>query len=144
MTPSSSISRADSPAAPAGKRNATRVPELDGLRGIAILMVMFFHFTTYMAQLRNWRTSGLLFFLVDVSQPGWLGVDLFFVLSGYLITGILLDSVGHRHYYRNFIVRRALRIFPLYYACLLLYGVLTYLPAHIQWREFLTAGGAGW
>jgi peptidoglycan/LPS O-acetylase OafA/YrhL len=102
---------------------SARVPELDGLRGIAILLVLLFHFTP---------TAGPLFFLAHVFQAGWIGVDLFFVLSGYLITGILVDSVGRAHYYRNFIIRRALRIFPMYYACLALYAVLTYYPGPIR------------
>ena len=72
----------------------------------------FFHFTTYMAQLTGWHVTGLLFFLVDVSQMGWAGVDLFFILSGYLITGILVDSMGRGHSYRNFIVAGASASFP--------------------------------
>ena len=90
-----------------------RVTELDGLRGIAILLVLLHHL---------WPTKGALSHLGRISEAGWIGVDLFFVLSGYLITGILLDSAGRPHYYRNFIVRRTLRIFPLYYLFLLCAG----------------------
>ena len=112
-----------------------RISELDGLRGIAILLVLVFHFTP---------ASGPLHPLAHLFQVGWIGVDLFFVLSGYLITGILLDSAGRPHYYRNFIVRRSLRIFPLYYICLLLYGYLTYYPSLVHWSEFLGVGDARW
>ena len=122
-------------AAVSSRHTSTRVPELDGLRGIAILLVLVFHFTP---------VAGPLFFLAHAFQFGWIGVDLFFVLSGFLITGILLDTVGRRAYYRNFIVRRTLRIFPLYYACLILFCVLHYYPDAIRWKDFFVSGGGWW
>ena len=81
------------------------IAELDGLRGIAILLVMVHRF---------WPRSdaGL---AADLAGSGWIGVDLFFVISGFLITGILLETRGEEGYFRNFYVRRVLRIFPLYY-----------------------------
>jgi peptidoglycan/LPS O-acetylase OafA/YrhL len=75
------------------------VPELDGLRGIAILAVM-----TH----RMWRDS-------SITALGWIGVDLFFVISGFLICGILLDTRDEPDALRNFYARRVLRIFPLFY-----------------------------
>ena len=93
-------------------------------------MVMLFHYTP---------VSGPLAALAPVLQAGWVGVDLFFVLSGYLIAGILLDTAGGPHYYRNFIVRRCLRIFPLYYACLVLYAFVTYIPYPVNWKDYWEA-----
>lgn len=117
------------------QRASTRIRELDGLRGIAILLVMVFHFNP---------ATGLLAYLHSVFLLGWIGVDLFFVLSGYLITGILLDSAGRHAYYRNFIVRRTLRIFPLYYAALILCCILNYYPGTIHWKDFFTSAGGWW
>jgi len=125
-------SSATSSAAPARKKAEARISELDGLRGIAILLVLVFHFTPQTGPLR---------YGAHLFQLGWTGVDLFFVLSGYLITGILVDTVGHRSYYRNFIVRRCLRIFPAYYLSLVICCILTYYPNAPRWGEFLRAGG---
>ena len=91
----------------------TRFLELDGLRGIAILLVMLFHFT--IAE----PITFLDVVVLKVARYGWSGVDLFFVLSGFLITGILINAKGHAHFFRNFYIRRALRILPLYYAFVL-------------------------
>jgi len=116
-------------------KRGTRIAELDGLRGIAILLVLGFHYRP---------ATGPLTYLEGFFASGWIGVDLFFVLSGYLIAGILLDSVGQPHYYRNFVVRRSLRIFPLYYACMTLYCVLSYLPSPVNVRDFMTNASASW
>ncbi len=134
MTPVSSASASSTQPA-ALRAGATRIAELDGLRGIAILLVLAFHFTP---------ATGPLHGLAYLFQAGWSGVDLFFVLSGYLITGILVDSAGRAHYYRNFFVRRGLRIFPLYYACLLLYAFLTFYPGPIRWHDYLHPGDSLW
>lgn len=89
------------------------IPCLDGLRGVAILAVIIFHLSSPIAKLAgDWfPSSGLL-----LASLGRNGVDLFFVLSGFLIGGILIDSKSKPGYFRNFYARRALRIFPLYYA----------------------------
>jgi peptidoglycan/LPS O-acetylase OafA/YrhL len=106
----------------ADERSTTRdprIPALDGLRGIAILMVMVHHFAA------NWpNDKHLATPLLEVAYAGWAGVDLFFVLSGFLITGLLIETRGARHYFRNFYMRRVLRIFPLYYGVLIAIFVL--------------------
>jgi peptidoglycan/LPS O-acetylase OafA/YrhL len=110
----------------------THVPALDGIRGIAILLVMFCHFTLY-GGMQPACTLDKLYYRVALA--GWVGVDLFFVLSGYLITGILLDTKGGEYFFRNFYIRRALRIFPLYYGFLLLFFVI--LPLTMPTSESL-------
>src|SRR6476659_9884846 len=89
------------------------VAALDAIRGLAILTVTLYRFGGgagggASAVGHSW-----------VMELGAHGVDLFFVLSGFLITGILFNAKGKEHYFRDFYVRRALRIFPLYYAALL-------------------------
>lgn len=98
------------------------MPELDSLRGIAILGVLFLHGFYWPYSSLHLSRAGTLF--LRVTQPGWLGVNLFFVLSGFLITGILLDSRNRPDYYLRFYGRRALRILPAYYLLLLLLGLL--------------------
>jgi peptidoglycan/LPS O-acetylase OafA/YrhL len=91
------------------------IPALDAIRGLAIVLVTLYRFG-------GGSEDGPARALDDHSlvELGARGVDLFFVLSGFLITGILLDAKGKPHYFRNFYVRRALRIFPLYYGVLAL------------------------
>lgn len=103
------------------------MPELDSVRGIAVLMVLFLH---GMARPLGGRLSAPGEFLVAISQHGGAGVNLFFVLSGFLISGILLDSRETPHYYRRFYTRRALRILPALGATLLLLAV----GGWINWR----------
>lgn len=88
---------------------------LDGLRGLAVLMVFVSHYGGGL-QSPHW----VLRFLGYVTQAGWTGVVLFFALSGFLITGSLWDSLGSPHLLRNFYARRALRILPLYFLALVL------------------------
>jgi peptidoglycan/LPS O-acetylase OafA/YrhL len=100
-------------------REPKHLPALDGVRGLAILLVLFAHATVNVAT-GPWPTlPGRLYF--TLCSFGWIGVDLFFVLSGFLITRILINTRAGPGYFRNFYARRALRIFPLYY------GVLTVL-----------------
>lgn len=104
------------------ERVTGHVPALDGVRGVAILLVMLHHLNVTPDDVSDdpWFK-----FLTSV---GWIGVDLFFTLSGFLITGILLDAKGERAgpYFGNFYARRTLRIFPLYYALLVV--ALVILP----------------
>src|SRR6476661_2144410 len=90
------------------------IREFDGLRGLSIGMVILYHCWAY-------QGSGIAGNIVQrLSIMGWCGVDVFFVLSGFLITGILLDTRESDNYWRSFFIRRGLRIFPLYYAVLII------------------------
>ncbi|MGD1093865.1 MAG: acyltransferase [Bryobacteraceae bacterium] len=94
-------------------RFAGRIPELDGLRGLAILLFVIAHYIAYAlpdAAGGGWRAYSLALFRLT-----WTGVDLFFVLSGFLIGGILYDAKNSRNYYRTFYCRRLFRIVPLYF-----------------------------
>ena len=122
-----------------GPRRRRLIPELDGVRGLAICGVIALHFVLEGGVT---TTNALERGIAKLASYGVWGVDLFFVLSGFLITGILLDSKGSPGYLRNFYVRRTLRIFPLYYGVLLILFVLTphsvmaaLDPALVQMRE---------
>jgi len=98
------------------------IPALDGIRGAAILMVLFVHFNNEAVLVEHFSTFGALISKMFIA--GGVGVDLFFILSGFLITGILVDTKNRQKYFVNFYMRRALRIFPLYYGVLVVFFVI--------------------
>jgi peptidoglycan/LPS O-acetylase OafA/YrhL len=102
---------------------------LDGIRGLAILFVLYDHLFW-----SNPNSGNPIFdFLNVIRDSAYVGVNLFFVLSGFLITGILLDTVTSPNFFRTFYARRTLRIFPLYYGVLLVLLLLT-RPLHFVWN----------
>jgi len=124
--------------------SSVRIPALDGLRGVAILLVLVWH-SVFELQPQSPFLSRLLI-------PGrltWSGVDLFFVLSGFLIGGILLDVSGSRNYFKTFYLRRAYRILPLYFLVLLGFSLRfltprssagplgSFSPSVIPWFSYL-------
>jgi len=97
-------------------REGARLSELDGIRGVAILLVLALHWIVYPTQplLQQWLPP-----LWALANLSWCGVDLFFVLSGFLIAGILLDHRDAPNLFRTFYARRACRILPAYLLLLL-------------------------
>ena len=106
----------------------TRFRSLDGIRALAVLMVFADHYggggTNGGAALRLLNT---------IRGRGWMGVDVFFVLSGFLITGILFDTRNDSHFFKRFFARRSLRIFPIVYLLFTVLAVLTPILGY-QWR----------
>src|SRR6266850_6228791 len=97
---------------------STRIPELDGLRGVAVLLIIFYH---YFQQQIGAEPGTPLAFLKAVGAFTWSGIDLFLVLSGFLIGGILFDTRTSDSYFKAFYIRRACRILP---PCALFYIIL--------------------
>jgi len=106
----------------------THLPALDGVRGIAILLIILFHAETMWLAV-FWRFPSLWIdgAVMRMANSGWIGVDLFFVLSGFLITRILINAREGAGYFRSFYARRFLRIFPLYYGAL--FFLIVILPS---------------
>ncbi len=96
-----------------------RIPELDGLRGLAILLVVICH---YIGTSKHAPLGYYLDRFLSALSIGWSGVDLFFVLSGFLIGGILLDARNSPRYFQGFYLRRVYRILPIYFAWIALYA----------------------
>lgn len=103
---------------------SARIPELDGIRGVAIAMVLTFHCFEIVTR----PGSPLAYALVPL-RLNWTGVDLFFVLSGFLIGGILLDARESSNYFRVFYTRRFFRIVPIYVVLLLSVALVAHLSA---------------
>ena len=119
-------SKAASVASPSPKE--PRILELDGIRGVAVLAVVFYHYAVIGpgAEFHTWLYWGRAAF-----RLGWSGVDLFFVLSGFLIGGILLDARNSARYFQTFYARRGFRILPLYFLWLALYPLA--VAAYSRW-----------
>jgi peptidoglycan/LPS O-acetylase OafA/YrhL len=110
-----------------------RLPQLDGIRGLAILLVLIWHYVVL--PLEN-SSSHSLRFVGRFGIETWTGVDLFFVLSGFLIGGILIDMKGQAGYFRTFYTRRVFRILPMYF---LLFGAFSLW----QWLSQMTSKHGG-
>ena len=107
----------------ATRPDSRRIVELDGLRGVAVLLVLLAHYFGEVPS--GWSFLAL----------GWLGVDVFFVLSGFLIAGILLDHRGAANYFSTFYIRRSCRIFPIYFV---------FIPILVLFLSSLWARGHAW
>ena len=121
-----------------GPISKKHLPALDGLRGVAILLVLCCHLAENCWAFKYpWRI------LPIIGGGGWVGVDLFFVLSGFLITGILWDDRGSRRYFKNFYIRRTLRLAPLYYTTLLvIFCILPALLPYIRVNNPMVVGAS--
>src|SRR5208283_5957430 len=110
-----------------------KIPELDAIRGLAVLLVLLHNTDQYPSFHLQW-----------ISANGWMGVDLFFVLSGFLITGILFDAKKSERYFRNFYARRCLRIWPLYYSVLFFMFVVVPVLRPSQAHAVFEARSSPW
>ena len=110
-----------------------KIPQLDAVRGIAVLLVLVHNTDRYPSLHLQW-----------ISANGWMGVDLFFVLSGFLITGILLDTKQSKGYFKNFYARRCLRIWPLYYAVLFFMFIVVPIVRPSEANAVFGARSAPW
>jgi peptidoglycan/LPS O-acetylase OafA/YrhL len=120
------------------KPTQARILELDGLRGFALLFVLIGHY------LESAPPYGALGAIARPFRMGWSGVDLFFVLSGFLIGGILLDARESSSYFRTFYLRRFFRIVPLYYVWICAYILIAlvagpFVSRHAQGAQMQTA-----
>jgi peptidoglycan/LPS O-acetylase OafA/YrhL len=118
----------------AAERMQRRIPQLDALRGLAILVVI----------MHNISLKYPVFHSQQLFSNGWMGVDLFFVLSGFLITGILVDTNRSDGYFKNFYVRRCLRIWPLYYSLLFFMFVIVRFLSRSEFQAVVQTSSPWW
>jgi len=118
-----------------------RNPGLDGVRGLAILLVLLRHSVVFAGVQPVSAMDGL---FTAASKASWVGVDLFFVLSGFLITGILFDTRANQHYFRMFYMRRVLRIVPVYFLFLALYFTIGPMLLPASQEPDLSWHGLAW
>jgi peptidoglycan/LPS O-acetylase OafA/YrhL len=117
-----------------GETMQRRIPQLDAVRGVAILVVM----------MHNISLKYSVFHSQKLFSNGWMGVDLFFVLSGLLITGILLDTKQSEGYFKNFYVRRCLRIWPLYYSLIFFMFVVVRFLNRSEFQAVVRTSSPWW
>src|SRR6202050_1609731 len=116
------------------ERMQRRIPQLDAVRGVAILVVM----------MHNISLKYPVFHAEQLFSTGWMGLDLFFVLSGFLITGVLVDTNRSTGYFKNFYVRRCLRIWPLYYSLLFFMFVIVRFLNRSEYAAVLQTSSPWW
>jgi peptidoglycan/LPS O-acetylase OafA/YrhL len=107
------------------------IMQLDGIRGMAIAFILVYHLLWSNSQ----TGSAVLNIFSQIRGSLWVGVDLFFALSGFLITGILYDALSSKRYLLNFYGRRCVRIFPLYYLSLAVFGLVA-VPMALHWSGY--------
>ena len=115
------------------------IPALDGVRGLAILAVL-----AHQLCLDGYPMNSTVKHLLLPFEAGWIGVQLFFVLSGFLITGVLLETRHAQNYWSSFFMRRSLRIFPLYYVLLLVTFVVVPRLVDVSAATLAEHGNAAW
>src|SRR5229473_7035726 len=128
---------------PPALKLSERIPELDGLRGLAIGSVLIWHYVVLPAVA---TPATPLSYALVLGRLTWSGVDLFFVLSGFLIGGILLDARKATNYFRIFYTRRFFRILPIYAAVLLIFPVFLFAAKRMHRGDFtwLSTGALPW
>jgi peptidoglycan/LPS O-acetylase OafA/YrhL len=126
------------PAQAVHQATAAHLPALDAVRGLSMLMVAVYHMT--FIRPTNAFESGIVF----VMQGLWVSVDIFFALSSFLITGILLDSVHKPGYFKKFWARRSLRVFPLYFLIVIFSLLILPYLNHPKMSNFGRIKGDEW